>query len=132
MISPFPKAAVCNVGNRLEVFCNSTESSLRWRITFIGTNDHVERTMTSNTIFQEIVVVDTTVFNFSRTSERGNLPLLSTLVIRSVSQTLNSSTITCMESSTTLPVAPMATTTIHIMRENDGRFLANNIMLIML
>ena len=63
------------------------------------------------------------MFVFSRTSELGTLPLESTLEILSVGKTLNGSTITCMESNSTM--ARMAITTVHIVGENDSKLLAD-------
>ena len=89
-----------------------------------GRDASVQRDITSTQRSQEIVTVDSTVLIFTKTSELGAQPLESTLEISSVGQSLNGSTITCMESSTR-DMASMATTTIHIVRENDGRLLAD-------
>ena len=118
-ISPSPRAVVCRVGDHLEVTCGVNNSVLSWEFVFRGTNDRIERSVTSVQQIQEIINMHSTVFLFSRTSQLGALPLESTLEIISVGhdQSLNGSTITCLESPST-----MATTTIHIVGENDGRF----------
>ena len=124
MISPFPRAVICHIGDHLEVMCSTNESNfLNWNLEFLGTNERIERAITSNQQVQEIVNAHSTVFVFSRTSELGILPFESTLEIISVGKTLNGSTITCMESSTAM--ALMANTTIDIVGENNSRLLAD-------
>ena len=123
-ISPSPRADLCRVGDYLDVKCSINETILRWELVQIGRDAFVQRDITSTQKSQEIVTVDSTVLVFSRISELGAQPLESTLEISSVGQSLNGSTITCMESSTR-DMAPMATTTIHIVGENDGRLLAD-------
>ena len=120
-ISPFPNAAVCRVGDRLEVMCSTNESALEWEVVSVaGTNDHnIESTVTSTQQVQDVHTSNSTVLIFSRTSEHGILPLVSTLEITFVGQTMNGSTVTCMES-TGRAMAPIATTTVHIVGENDG------------
>ena len=116
-ISPFPRATVCRVGDQLEVTCRGTvnESVLDWEFVSTEANDRIDSTVSSTQQVQELVPSHSTVFIFSRASERGTLPLVSTLVIGSVGLPLNGSTITCMGS----PSA-VATTTVHIVGENDG------------
>ena len=113
MISPSPRATVCSIGNSLEVMCSVNNSVLSWEFVLRGTNDRIERSVTSTQQIQEVVNMYSTVLIFSRTSQLGALPLESTLEINSVGQSLNGSTITCLESPST-----MATTTVYI---NDGR-----------
>ena len=118
-ISPCPRAIVCHVGDTLEVMCSSTnESILDWELVFTGTNDRntIDSTVSSTQHIQEIVPSHSTVFIFSRASELGTLPLVSTLEIGSVGLPLNGSIISCMTDS---PSA-VATTTVHIVGENDG------------
>ena len=119
-MSPFPRATVCHIGDQLEVTCRGTvnESVLDWEFVFTGTNDRIIRTVTSTQQIQDIVPSHSTVFMFSRTSEVGTLPLMSTFEIAAVRLPLNGSTIICMTDS---PSA-VATTTVHIVGENDGRF----------
>ena len=117
MISPSPRAAVCRVGDHLEVVCNATESVVDWNIALEGTNDRVDSTVTSNTQVQDILSLHSTLFIFSRTSERGMLPLISTLEISSVTSSLNGSTISCMDSSSS-----SMDTTIYIIGASDGGY----------
>ena len=122
-MSPFPRATLCHIGDRLEVTCRGTvnESVLDWEIVLTGTvaNDRIDSTVTSTQQSQEIIPSHSTVFIFSRTSELGTLPLISTLEISVVLLPLNGSTITCMTES---PSA-VATTTVHIVGENDGKLI---------
>ena len=116
-ISPFPRASVCHIGDYLEVMCSITnETVLDWEFVFTGTNDRIDSIVTSTQQVHEVVPSHSTVFIFSRTSELGTLPLISTLEIAVVTLPLNGSTIMCMGSS-----SAVATTTVHIVGENDGR-----------
>ena len=117
MISPSPRAAVCRVGDSLAVMCNTNESVVDWNIAFAGTNDRIDSIVTSTTQVQDIRTSNSNVFIFSRTSERGALPLISTLDISSVTSSLNGSTISCMDSSS---VAMEVTTTVYIISDSDG------------
>ena len=117
MISPSPRAAVCRVGDSLAVMCNTNESVVDWNIAFAGTNDRINSIVTSTTQVQDIRTSNSNVFIFSRTSERGTLPLISTLDISSVTSSLNGSTISCMDSSS---VAMEVTTTVYIISDSDG------------
>ena len=122
-ISPSSRATVCRIGDQLEVMCSTNDSFLDWEFVFAGTNDRIDSTVTSTQGVQDVHTSHSTVFIFSRTSEQGTLPLVSTLEISSVGQNLNGSTITCMESTSNV-MAPMATTTVHIVGKNDGRLMA--------
>ena len=120
MISPSPTAAVCRVGDQLVVMCSTNDSFLDWEFVFAGTNDRIDSTVTSTTQVQDVRTSHSTVFLFSRTSELGTLPLVSTLEINSVGQNLNGSTISCMESSS-VTVAMEVTTTVYIIGDRDGK-----------
>ena len=60
-----PKAAVCHAGDYLEVVCNATNTIVNWDVAFVGTNDRIERSVTSTQQVQEIVTSHSTVFIFS-------------------------------------------------------------------
>ena len=99
--------------------CRGTvnESVLDWEIVSTeGDTRIVSGTVTSTQQTQEVVPSHSTVFILSRTSKLGTLPLISTLEISVVLLPLNGSTISCMTES---PSA-VATTTVHIVGENDG------------
>ena len=120
-VSPSPKAAVCQAGDRLEVKCNSTESAIQWSLTLMGMNDLVEISISSTTIAIPRATINSSRITVLRTSERGTVPLISTLVISSVSEseslngTLN---ITCMELGISDSMA--ATTTVYIAGSIQG------------
>ena len=118
-IAPFPNAAVCRVGDQLVVTCSTNSNALDWEFVFAETNDCIDSTVTSTQQIQEIVPSHSTVFIFSRTSKLGTIPLVSTLDISSVGQTLNGSNITCTDSTSNA----MATIMVHIIGENDSRLL---------
>ena len=112
MLSPSPKAFVCNAGDRLEVMCNSMESSLQWRLTLMGMTDPIQDISVSSTSVAVIrSMINSSIVATSRTSERGVVPLISTLVVSSVSDVLNGTlNITCMDFGGKF----MATTTVYI------------------
>ena len=121
-ISPSPKVTVCYVGDRLEVTCNSTDSILKWRVTFLIENGLTAQLLPvpliSSTALNDMIrVVNTSTLTFSRVSERGlDIPLVSRLVIDIVGSSLNGTIITCMEGNT----ATMATTTLYIVGGING------------
>ena len=117
-IAPFPNAAVCRVGDQLEVTCSTNSNALDWEIVFTETNDRIDSTVTSTQQIQEVVPSHSTVFIFSRTSELGTIPLVSTLDISSVELTLNGSNIICTDSTSNA----MANIMVHIIGENDSRY----------
>ena len=115
MISPSPRATVCQAGDNLEVRCNSTDSALiQWRLTLIGMSDPIrEISISSTTIAIQRAVVNSSRITVLRLSERGAVPLISTLVISSVNESLNGTlNITCMELEVSRSIA--ATTTVYI------------------
>ena len=118
-ISPSPRAAVCNVGDELEVTCNTNDRFLTWNVTFITGNDRIIRTFSSTIKNPERVEINSTVFTFSRISELGSTDLISKLVISSVGQSLNETNITCMEVGA---LATKAATTVYIIGNASGRY----------
>lgn len=114
MISPSPRATVCQAGDNLEVRCNSTDSALQWRLTLIGMSDPIrEISISSTTIAIQRAVIISSRITVLRTSERGAVPLISTLVISSVNESLNGTlNITCMELGVSRSIS--ATTTVYI------------------
>ena len=115
---------MCRVGDTLEVTCSTiTDRFLRWKLTLNGTTDRITRTLSSTILNPEVVVINSTVFIFTRKSELGSIPLMSTLVIRSVSQSLNGTKIACMEVGAS---ATMETTTVHIIGNRQGGSIHTN------
>ena len=125
-ISPSPRARVCYVGDRLEVMCNSTDSILKWRVTFFLENGSTAQLLpvpliSSTGLNDMIRVVSSSTLTFSRISERGlDVPLTSKLVIDTVSSSLNETNITCMEGNSQ---ATSTTTLVHIAGDLNGELL---------
>ena len=100
-ISPPGIARVCS-GGQLELVCTTTGGFLQWRFSVTrGVYDTIFVTRTiqaavpaGDAMFQ--FVVNSTVFNFSRTSAEGSLPLMSRVVIGPVSHSLNGTVMNCI------------------------------------
>ena len=122
MISPSPKVEVCHIGQRLEVMCsviNSTESILQWDLMFIseiGGTTHLTEVLSSSTVSESTRTLESIRFTFSRYSELRVLPLASTLVIDSVQESLNGTSISCRTGN----MLTSADTTIFIVGINSG------------
>ena len=108
-------APVCQVGDQLELICNSTGSFLRWILT-VGNDQGVPQEYRRNINSQDgsqqmsMIEVNSTTFTFMRISDQGMLPLISTLVINSVSNDLNGTVIHCVDVGTSMTVS----TTLHL------------------
>ena len=108
---------MCRVGDRLQVTYNSTDSALQWRLTLLGMANPIERSISSTTVAIPRAMINSSRVTVSRTSERGAVPLISTLEIRSVSESLNGTlNITCMEFETSMA----ATTAVYIAGSIQG------------
>ena len=118
MISPSPRAAVCHVGDRLEITCNATGTIVTWNLAVIGATNSISRTLSTTTVNQATLSINSTTLIFSRISDLGALPLISTLVITALSQSLNGTMITCME----LGTASMATTSVYIYGDSNSKY----------
>ena len=116
-ISPSPTAAVCQVGGTKEVICTTSDHFLTWKLTKSGSTYPITRTLSSTIRNPERVVVNSTVFTFSRMSELGRTDLVMKLVISTVSQSLNGTKIVCTEIGAS---AMMANTTVYIIRNKHG------------
>ena len=96
-------APVCQAGERLELTCSTTEATfIRWSFSVVtesGSAQNIVRNINSNDLSQQTstTTVDATFFNFTRTSNNGILPLVSTLTIDSPSSFLNETVIRCLE-----------------------------------
>ena len=83
------------------------------------------RAVTSIDMSQQVsqIVVNSTTFNFSRTSHQGSLPLISTLLIIPVTHGLNRTKVNCTEVGNVLNSGPMTSaTTINIRDSYSGKF----------
>ena len=110
-ISPSPRAAVCQLGDSLEITCTTSGRFLTWILARSGSTDSITRTLSSTIRYPEILVVNSTVFTFVRISELGSTPLVCNLRIGPVRRNLNGTEIVCTE----VGLSPMkATTTVYI------------------
>ena len=99
-------------GGQLELTCTVTGSQLEWRFSVILENDtDIARIFVSSDSASDATVpplmVNSTVFDFSRTSARNSIPVESRLLIGPVSDSLNGTVIICddLESSESLSTA---------------------------
>ena len=107
-------APACN-GDQLELTCTTTGEFLQWRFRVIRGNETIAteftRTIASTVSISEVIsqlVVNSIVFDFSRTSARDSLLVISRLVIGPVSSGLNETVINCID----LDTAESSVTTI--------------------
>ena len=93
---------VCN-GNQLKVTCSTTETFLRWNITLPQNGKSSINTYTrmvsshSVTSLVSPILINSTRIDLHRSSVEGELPLISSLMISSVSTIINRTLLTCME-----------------------------------
>ena len=108
---------MCNVGDELEVTCNTNRSFLAWNVIYNNSGEKISRTLSSTIRFPERVEINSTVFTFSRMSELGRTDLESKLVINPVSQRLNGTKIICKEIGES---AMIVNTTVYIIGNTSG------------
>ena len=110
MLSPSPRAYVCNAGDRLELICNTTESGLQWSLTSKRMSDPTNIAISSTTVGTRRRMINTSQITATRISGINEIPLISILEISPVTEGLNGTlNITCMS---LWPLTSMATTTI--------------------
>ena len=121
MISPTERAPVCS-GGQLELTCATTGSSLEWTFdafrenaTTANENYHVIPRAGSPGPSLPLLLINSTMFNFSKTSADGASPVMSRLWISPVSRYLNGTVINCVD----LDTANISSTTV-IVRERDS------------
>jgi hypothetical protein len=116
VLYPTTVAPVCQEGDQFELTCtNNAGNFLLWRLPAYNEQGRfqvyerninaVDRSQQASTL-----TLNSTAFMFMRNSTQGMTPLISTLVISSVSTALNGTTIQCMDVDTSVT----ASTTIHI------------------
>ena len=100
-ISPSGVASVCS-GDELELTCTTTEDLLQWRFSVIRGNEttaiEITRTVRSTGRNLSHLLVNSIMFNFSRTTSYDSVPVVSTLLIGPVSNSLNGTVIDCVTS----------------------------------
>ena len=105
---------MCQVGDQLELICTTPGGLHMWRFTAIqsGSATNYTRSVSSvgstGVISQPFTINSTIMITFSRLSNQSSLPLISRMLINSVSEGLNRVQVECV-------AAPeVATTTVHI------------------
>ena len=118
-LSPPRVAPVCS-GGQLELMCTTTGGLLQWRFNVTrGINDlltfrrSIQATRTDEGSMHQFVV-NSTMFNFSRTSAQDSLPVMSKVVIGPVNGSLNGTVMSCVDLDT---LSSSSTTIIIVERE---------------
>ena len=100
ILSPPERAPVCR-GGQLELMCTTIGSHLEWRFSVILENDPIDvfrifaSSDSASFATMPPLIVNSTVFDFSRTSARNSLPVESRLLIGPVGNSLNGTVINC-------------------------------------
>jgi hypothetical protein len=96
---------VC-IGDQLELTCTTTADSLQWRFSVIRGNEtaatEFRRTIRSTGSDLSQLEVNSIMFNFSRTTSHGSVPVRSILSIGPISNSLNGTMIHCVTSEMSL------------------------------
>ena len=99
-LSPPGVALVCS-GGQLELVCTTAGSFLEWRFRIFLENEttatDTSRVIRSASAAVSLLMVNSTLFNFSRISARDSLPVKSTLVIGPVSDNLSGTLVNCLD-----------------------------------
>ena len=99
MISPSGIASVCS-GGHLDITCTTSGTFIRWYIRPENENSASRtytRTLSSLNVVSSVasLMINSTMFSFSRISTQGTLPLSSRLEISPVSEILNGTEVKC-------------------------------------
>ena len=129
-VLPHGQAPACQ-GEELQLRCNTTDVYLQWSYSLHneqGLLINYTRKVSSLDISQQRsqIVVNFTLFNFLRISGPG-LPLVSTLTINSVENSLNGVDISCAGLANGFETA-VATTTVSIIDESSYGFGASSLI----
>lgn len=97
-------APVCRVGDPLELTCTASIEFICWSIYHVNEQGDLENIINDvplNSIdvrqMPQPTTIDLATFTFMRTSAQGELPLITTLSIDSVSIGLNGTNISCID-----------------------------------
>jgi hypothetical protein len=127
-------APVCHVGDPLELTCTASIDFIIWTISRVNEKGMLEKAINDEPINSEDllqmlqpVVISLATFTFMRTSAQGELPLISTLSIESVSIGLNGTVVNCTdgrsrEENKSIPVS----TTIQIIDTSQSELAYHN------
>ena len=122
-ISPLGIAPVCQVGDQLELICNTSDMLQRWRFPAIPDSGRtIQSTGSSGVDPRALTINSIVIITFSRLSTQNELPLMSRMLINRVSEGLNGTEVECVNTVT----SELVTTTIHII----GGRLASMVTLI--
>ena len=99
MISPSGVASVCS-GGHIDITCTTNGTFIRWYIRSENENSASRtytRTLSSLGVASSVVslMINSTIFSFSRISTQGSLPLSSRIEISPVSEILNETEMKC-------------------------------------
>ena len=103
-LSSMSVTPVCHVGDPLQLTCTATVEFKRWSIlqaneqgTLVEPVNPVQINSRDNNQMSRIIIMNSSMFTFTRTSAQGDLPLISTLSIGSVGIGLNGTVIRCSD-----------------------------------
>ena len=122
-ISPSAVAPVCQVGDQLELTCNSTGMIHRWEVTvmipqIMTTTINVLASSSDSSGQSPVVTINNSTFTAPRLSAPGSLPLVSGMTVTPVSRSLQGTVVSCFEGTTS--TESLATTTIKTI--DPGQF----------
>ena len=106
-------APVCQVGDQLELMCNTTGIDHRWEFVIFPENETRTSTPVTSigmTGIPQPLMISSSMITFSRLSGQNVLPLISRVTIDPVSSDLNGTVVNCVEGMNSL----VATTIIKI------------------
>ena len=123
-------APVCRVGDPLQLMCTASVEFLRWRMLVIneqGMGEEITVSRNSRDLSPppKERIINSTTFTFTRTSAQGDLPLISTLSIDSVSTGLNGREVRCVDASANSPMTS-ASTTIQIIDISNSKLVIHH------
>ena len=128
-LSPPGVAPVCS-GGQLELICTTTGDFLQWRFNVTrGINDlftfrrSIQATLTEEESMHQFPV-NSTMFNFSRTSAQDSLPVMSKVVIGPISSGLNGTVMNCVDLDA--PIISSSSTTIIVIEREPLQGMDNN------
>ena len=101
ILSPMMVAPVCHVGDPINLTCTASVEFISWSIVVVnahGRDQEITAFINSRDTSQLPTrrVINSTTFNFMRSSAQGVSPLMSMLSIDSVSIDLNGTVVNCM------------------------------------
>ena len=118
-------APVCCVGDPLQILCTASVQFVRWSIlqaneqgTLVEPVNPVQINSRDDNQMPRTITVNSSTLTFTRTSAQGDLPLVSTLSIDSVSIGLNGTVVRC---SNIADPSILSSTTIQVIDINQSK-----------